>query len=375
MGRMPVVGLLGTPGGLLLAEHDLNEAIEVFGENTGNLMFQYACWTLIQNPRIAFTFRRMPPIGMLRENIDVLCIPAANQLNPAWDLGWWADFIEKLDKPVVIAGLGIQGLVDQEGSITLRPGTERFLHTVANRAVHVGVRGPSTLRLLERYGVKNGVVTGCPSNFINPRVTGSVITERIARLAEIESPRVNYLFGTMEEFARPTEKELFTLCRDHAVRIVYQTNRRFFELIHTGVATGDTAKYLSWERKILAPDMTDEEYVRFILDRGRFYVDVKTWIDEVGRDDLSLGMRIHGAVAAVQGGSLGVCVAFDARTLELARTMGYPYVLTEDLKRMTSLRELPSAIEFSESEFTSIRTELRQSLKLAMEHHGVLTTL
>lgn len=375
MSRLPVVGVLGTPGGLLLAAHDIDEAIDVLGENTGNMMFQYACWKLLRNPKVDFNFRQLPDIDWLRRNIDVLLIPAANQLNPNWDLGWWADFLEKLDKPVIVVGLGAQSKMEEEGSIALQPGTVRYLHVLARRANVIGVRGASTLQVLRQHGVQNGVITGCPSNFINPEVDAAAIAGKIEQLGTREAPTVNHLFGTMEDYAREPERRMTALCRQEDARIVYQTNRHIFHLLARGAASEEARKYFAWERAVLSPDLSLDDYIARIAARGRFFVNAMTWLDEVGRDDLSVGMRIHGAVAAIQGNSLGVCVAFDSRTLELVQTMGYPYVLADDLQKIERIRELPSVIQFSADGFEEARRTLRGSLKLAMEQFGVETTL
>jgi hypothetical protein len=83
------------------------------------------------------------------------------------------------------------------------------------------------------------------------------------------------------------------------------------------------------------------------------------WIDDAGRVDLSFGMRIHGAVAAIQGGALGLCIPFDSRTLELVTTMGYPFVRSEALQQGETIGSLLSKIEFNPSDFDQKRLALR----------------
>lgn len=374
MNRLARVGVIGTPGGLLLAEHKLEEALEVLGMNSGNMMFQYALWKIVKNPKIDFTFARLPDINYLKEAIDVLCIPAANQLSPEWDIGWWADFIEQLDRPVVIAGLGLQSLLEEDINITLQAGTHRFLKVVAERAVHVGVRGETTLRFLQKEGITNGIVTGCPSNFINVNVSGASINDKIVSLAnknDISSVRI---VGTLEPHTRSTELRLINLLNSTNNNLVFQTNIFAFEVINGNIISDDAMKYFNWERRILSPHSSDEEYINMVKS-GKFYVDVKTWIDEAGRFDLNIGQRIHGAIAAIQGHGLGICVAFDSRTLELASTMGYPYVMANELDRISRVQDLPAIVHFSAEAFDRKRAELRASLKLCLEQHGVVTHL
>lgn len=370
--------MFGNPGGLLLAETTVSDAINKLGGNTGNAMFQYACWKLIRNPIVSFQVDRID-YAYLRQAIDVLLIPAANQLNPHWDLTPWADLVERLDKPVVIVGLGAQAEIDKISDVVLKPGTARFVKVIGERAKFIGVRGESTQKVLDRCGVHNSVITGCPSNFINGTVTGSAIGEQLSvvkdRIAQDQSLRINYLFGTMEEFSRPCEKALYGLLRERAHRVIYQTNLGLLEYAHSGTVDEASKQYIDWEARVVAPGKPVDEHYEFIRNRGKFYVDAKSWIDEVGRDDLSIGMRIHGAVAAVQGGSLGVCVAFDARTLELATTMGYPYVDARGIPEKEGLRDVMDAVQFSADQFDERRLQLRSALKMALEQEGIITTL
>jgi hypothetical protein len=66
-------------------------------------------------------------------------------------------------------------------------------------------------------------------------------------------------------------------------------------------------------------------------------------------------MRIHGAVAAIMGGTAGVCVAFDSRTLELAKTMGVPYVRHDEVEGATSMDSILRNVRFNADYFDSMQ--------------------
>jgi hypothetical protein len=373
--RLPVVGIMGTPGGILRSEFGPSVAMDHVGLNTGNLMFQYACSRHIQNPRVHFLLNGETDLDALREQIDVLVIPAANQLNPAWDMSPWASMIEKLDKPVVVAGLGAQARISEAHRVELQPGTVRFLDLLRERANAVGVRGRTTMAVLEKYRVPSGVVTGCPSNFINRDLGGVRIQEQLDNLRRHGARRVNFLYGTLEDYTRDVERVLFGLAGENGGRLIRQTDLRMLKWILDGVEPADVGSYLNWEARTVAPQLTVDEYKRKLRHRGKYYFDARAWIDDVALDDVSVGMRIHGAVAAIQGGSLGICVAFDSRTLELAETMGYPYVRADQAVLASSLRELGDMVEFTPQNFDRKRAELRRSLKIALEQFGVVTDL
>lgn len=373
MKKLPVVGILGTNGSVLLSELGNEAAMEEVGKNTGNLLFQYSSSKNILNPKLNFSNSNVR-FDILKNNIDVLVIPAANQLNPKWDLSWWATIIEKLDKPVVIAGLGAQAKIGEISSIRLPEGTVRFLHLLKERAVYVGMRGQGALQVADKYGLHNAIVSGCPSNFINPVITGASIQSRLDKLATKKSLIVNRLVGTLEEYTREAERALFGLLSENMGRYIYQTNISDLNFISSHENEEDL-NFIDWEANIIAPGLERAEYKRKLKHRGQYFFSAPAWIDEAGKADLNIGMRIHGAVAAIQGGGLGVCVAFDARTLELAETMGYPYVMAADVVAAKNLAELLRRVRFDPDLFDKKRNELRVSMKLCFEQFGVETAI
>lgn len=370
MPSSPIVGFLGNSDGMVDPALDFRCSLEAVGENTGNLMFQHACWNLIDNPKVQFRLGIDLDLDEFRDKIDVLFIPAANQLNPDWDLESWASLIEYIDKPVIIAGLGAQAKIGEVSSIDLQPGTRRFVDVVANRAPWIGVRGEDTARLLSRLGVKNAVVTGCPSNFINDKVTGRSIARRLAKLARVGIFRANYVFGTMEDFARKPEADLFRLWRDRPGHLVYQTGAAL-RYLGSGALDEDTAGELDWQNRCLQTGFTGDEYLDCIRERGIYFDAASKWMAFSSQADLTFGMRIHGAVAAIQGGSVGVCVVFDSRTLELVETMAYPHLMAEAVSELSSLEDLVNRVEFSAERFDQKRWELGHNLRTTIEHHGV----
>ena len=268
--------------------------------------------------------------------------------------------------------MGGQAKINELQNAKLQKGTLRYLDILKERAIEIGVRGEDTLTLLDKLGIHNAVVTGCLSNFINCSLKGSNIQKLIDDFKYKEYPKVNFLAGTLEEYTRDTEKALFELTTQHHGQIIYQTNVKILSFL-LGEEEDEVSKYINWEANLIGPKFEVREYRRKIFHRGVFYFSAPGWIDKMSFSDLSIGMRIHGSVAVIQGGSLGVCVAFDSRTLELVKTMGYPYILSDDVKKINNLRELDQFIEFSALNFDVLREKLRAKLKLTIEQHGVVS--
>ncbi|WP_175836414.1 polysaccharide pyruvyl transferase family protein [Burkholderia anthina] len=350
------VAIFGTNGGTLLAPN-LVRGLNDIGENVGNSLFQYALSRKISNPKIFVSPHRVKP-AEVRERADVLVIPAANQINPAWDLGGWADFIEACDLPVVCIGLGAQSGKNETEIKNLKPGTIRFAKVLSERCNTIGVRGRFTANVLEELGIKNVVITGCPSQTINPDVSGKNIQNLLNSYSETDDPKIAHVFGTMEPETRSAEKVLSQLINPYDHITVYQTDKKILNLIHSRkFLQEDDRVFFEWLRASLHPSLKLDEYIEYIVNNGRFFSDARTWIDSMTRFDLVIGMRIHGAVAAIQSGKLGVCVAFDSRTLELAATMGYPHVLVEDVETAESLPEILEKVVFDAARFDHLKVK------------------
>ena len=62
-------------------------------------------------------------------------------------------------------------------------------------------------------------------------------------------------------------------------------------------------------------------------------------------------MRIHAAIAANLGGSLGLCVCFDSRTEELVDTMGLPKLDVRNLENKQNIVQLVNSVSFDPDKF------------------------
>ncbi len=372
MSALPTVAFMGTNGGISFAADGFEKAHNRIGHNLGNMMFQFAMWRLIDNPKVQVSPHSEP--SFVRDNCDILVIPAANQVHPAWDLGSWADFVESVDLPTVCIGLGAQTAIDGPASLDLKPGTVRYLRSVADRTRQIGVRGPFTGSVLAAIGVDNTTVTGCPSQTIHPAVDGREIEAGFQRLIDLEeSACIGYALGTLEPTARDTEHRLMSWIQHFRHEIILQTDYRLLRTVVAHSASDEDREYIEWVGQVLRPETTGE-FTEHLIKYGRLFSDARTWIDAMVAFDLVVGMRIHGAVAAIQAGQPGLCVAFDSRTLELAHTMGYPYVRSADVLSSANLRELVERRVFDAGRFNHLKQIHTERICTLLETAGCTVT-
>lgn len=369
-GRLPVVGILGTNGTVSRTVATASGALGLAGANTGNLIYHFGAELNLRGPRLYLSLAGGVDWAQVRRSIDVLHIPAANQLNPEFDITELARIVDFLDKPVFIAGLGMQcELSESDADVVLQPGALQFLAVLQRLAPGIGVRGEATRRLLERHGVGHAVVTGCPSNFINPNISGATIQQALDRVRALPSPTIDFFPGTLSNHRR-TEAKLRQLTDDFACRYVLQTNPDLFNFV-SGAIEQSALAYLRWERLALGAGVSEQVYNQNYAERGTYYFSAPAWIDSVAQRDLGIGMRMHGVVATIQGGAAGVCVVSDGRIRELVHTMGYPHVSLDDVERADSLQALLEQVVFSPGEFDIKRQAAFQTYRQLADACGV----
>ncbi|MGQ3674753.1 polysaccharide pyruvyl transferase family protein [Xanthobacter sp. TB0139] len=349
----PTIAVLGTNGGTSFAAYGFDGALARIGMNTGNSLFQFALWNLIANPKLAFDTN--VSADRIKNEAQHILIPAANQVNAAWDMSWLADLLDRCDLPVTCIGLGAQAEIGGDPRLDLKPGTIRYIKILSEKTSLIGLRGPFTQQVLEHFGVFNTIVTGCPSQTINPRLTGAQIQSQLDAAKEMGSPTVGYVLGTLESSTRQAERILAQKIGAFRHQLILQTDPRLLRVIYDQNVIPDIMSYFNWVRSVMRPDLNQDKFDEYFMEHAVFYSDARTWIDSMRRYDLVIGMRIHGAIAAIQSGKLGVCVAFDSRTKELAETMGYPYLPVDCISKHHSLNEILSNVIFDANKFDSAR--------------------
>lgn len=366
---VPTVAIFGTNGGTSFSTYGFDKGLQRIGMNTGNAIFQFALWKLVANPK--YTVEPGVTAQTVRDNAQQILIPAANQVNAAWDMTWLANMLEACDLPVACIGLGAQAGVDSGTKIELKPGTIRYLHVLSERTSRIGVRGVFTQEVLAHYGVTNTVVTGCPSQTINPSIKGANIQTQLDRAKEMDRPNVAYVLGTLEEEAREAERLLAQQIKNFDHSLILQTDPRLLRIIFDRAVAADDVSYVNWAKGVFRPDLSYDEFVAYFLKNATFYSDARTWIDSMRRHDLVIGMRIHGAVTAIQAGKLGICIAFDSRTKELAETMGYPYLPVDKIIPDTSISQMLDSVIFDADNFDRLRQRNSDTVRSILTENGM----
>jgi hypothetical protein len=356
------IAIIGTPGSVPASyRKDTAAAFAVVGHNTGNLAFQHAVWSLLDDEKICMPFEFKPE--ELREKARLVCVPAANFLYSGFDLGGLADRLEATGLPLMVLGLGAQAMRDIS-EVKLQPGTLRLLHLFAERCARIVVRGRHTGAVLEKHGVSNFEVLGCPSNFINPDAKlGAGILERWRGGSR---ELIGYA-PTFYSYNAAFEGALHAAIGPALAEIVAQDPVNAVALAR-GDRTEATAAWLEGKAGYLSALPQAERARAIALLRTYFCADA--WMESYRRLDAVLGTRIHGVNLAWQSGRAAMIISYDLRTAELAETMGIPLAQARELDATRPMPVMEEAVERCAAAYDARRQGLATRFAAALEAHG-----
>ncbi len=309
------LNIIGTSG-VIFDQHKKNsgDLFKTAGNNTGNLIFQYAVNSILTGTKKFYNWEFNPQ--RLNEVGGVIVIPCANFAHPNFDLGGWADKLEKTKLPIVPIGLGAQ-IFDDPRELRLKPGTLRFLKIISERANKVWVRGFKTSEALSNLGISNTIPIGCPSNFINTDVNLGI---KIAKKLKLAKNTV-VLCPSFYDRNSEVELEIFSQYKNNIRSVIIQEPLSFIRRVREGKESAEDSNF--HEENGFLKNLTNDELNLFDRTKTVFF-NADAWLEYLKPSDFCIGTRIHGIMAAWQAGVPSIVNAFDERIGELAEIMCIP---------------------------------------------------
>ncbi|MFC3202528.1 polysaccharide pyruvyl transferase family protein [Alteromonas oceani] len=313
-------------------------ALELSGNNFGNMLFTYAAHRQIDKSENV-GFRNLDKA--IDNNISKLLVPAANWINLKQDWGWLAEEIEQSKLPCVAVGLGAQ-LESLEEVSQVPEGTKRLLEVIAERSSALAVRGEFTAEVINKLGVKNVEVLGCPSLFSFgklPKLRPQASNQRI-RIG-VGPTRYHLHKGNLKD----KQQMLYRFAIREASSIYYQSEAYEIKLL--------SREDLSENEHQLAMSYYGFSnfsfFERALMEKGKYHTNLNSWLVDVAKDDVYVGTRIHGAIAATLAGTPPLLITHDKRTEELAESMCVPSINIMDfeLNSLFQIEEIISTLDFA----------------------------
>lgn len=262
---------------------NLSEKLSDLGENTGNLVFWYALERLFQPLPISYD-----NTDRLKECEKVI-ITDLIWIRENSDFNYLESLVDKYLVPFIPISIGLQSSM-YNINFRLSNNTVRLLRKLEERAL-LGVRGEYTAEILNKYGVKNIAVIGCPSMYYwkNERL-------KIVGGEKLEKSSSNFrsFYGKLSV----SEKHFLSYCAKYNMQFIEQTKWNFApELVNDPAYYAYVQDWLS--KNAVLPTSFEE------------------WRSALEGITFSIGGRFHGNVIALWNGIRSLFLTVDSRTKEL----------------------------------------------------------
>lgn len=317
---------------------DSSELMAVSGANIGNLAFRHALRSILLNVDDYRPVRYLSYVEAAnRGEVDRTIVSCANWLgtseqDEAANLNRARAF-EAVDVPTVCFGLGVQAPASS-GVPELGPNTRRLAKVLSERAELLSVRDEMTRRALDQIGISNVVVTGCPSNFINPDPELGITIIEKARMLREDGLGWKDIRSALSEFSGGHTRsalvlrESLRLMAEAPAFLVVQSPMLLPFLL--GESREPPRVYIG--NNPYRPDQN--RLRRLLLSSTLHFSSIGSWMDFARTCDVSFGMRIHGTMIPLQAGVPAVLVSHDSRTTGLAEHMGIPQISADDFDQV-----------------------------------------
>lgn len=321
------------------------ERFEIIGYNTGNLLIGNGLYRELQYAKWGGGAISNPP-EYIREKFDRIVLPSANYLHRHFDLSAWARFVESVDLPCLMVGLGAQA-PDKKTVLTDIPkGTIQFIRAVAERSESIGVRGHYTAEMLKKLGINNIDTIGCPSFYTNLSrpldVTKKAFRDVKKIVATGSSNVIPHSYNPT--LAGQVERKLFRMADIENFPYVLQSELP--EILYLEKADANRKLALKQSAKALGYASVDA-YAATIRRIGKIFFDVQEWFNWIGKQEFVIGTRLHGSVAALLQGVPALIICHDMRTKEMCELMRFPHISLSDAEDL-SLEDMYEQAAFRE---------------------------
>lgn len=308
---------------------------DLYGGNTGNLLFFQASQQYLLNSGIDFDYHNPNmTIDEINEKYRCIILPTANLLSANKKMRQrmrsYTELFSQSKIPVFILGIGAQA-PDYEALPdlyqTIKNDASAFIKSVYETGGQFSLRGYFTEELFKKLGFRQAVVTGCPSLYQQGRDL-QVPTNKVD-ISEFK-PLIN---GTVGYLSTPEVRRFFKdyqqsqyLDQDQFLDILY---KEFPLKINDTIMAKLLKKYSATGLKLITEN------------RLNLFADLPVWKKYIKDNNFNFafGQRIHGNIISVLSNVPAVVHQHDSRTRELAEFFEIPTISSIGNKSLYEIYE------------------------------------
>lgn len=329
-----------------------HQLLNATGNNTGNLFIGYSVHKQLEYDKKKSTTLPVKAevsamdLEAIGSDYDCIVVSASNFVNSYADWSLYADLLERTNLPCVVIGLGSQIDIDYSTNIKLKDGTFRFLKILSERSHSIGVRGQFTAEYLQKIGIRNVEVIGCPSFFYNMNPSLKVTKKVFSKITKIAFNSDPTIYNSKENY--PKLKDFYETMFEYNSRYIVQNEislaimARKNRVEITDDVVKEALNFFSWNKN-------DLKYLNFIKQNIDIFFGIPEWESWIKSFDFSIGPRFHGNMIALQNDVPALILVHDGRTRELCEFLKLPHVFLRDLGTI-NIEKLYESLDLGEME-------------------------
>lgn len=251
---------------------------------------------------------------------------------------------ESLKVPIIPLGVGIQtGFSNTD--FKLNKSVQYTLELLQERAV-LGVRGENTAHILEKHGIKNFEIIGCPSVYYNGSLGYNI------KKKNLRNEKVACNFRSFWGSMNANEKRFLSYCVTKKCSFIEQTPIRFD----------------------LSSCNYDVEYYNYVSQwykaNENIFFSVAAWKKYMRNYEFCMGARFHGNVVAIWENVPALFLTIDARTQEMVDYFKFPYIKLDEFDWEKPLGYYYDLADYSE--FDKIYQKRYKNYVNFLERNGII---
>ena len=301
------------------------------------------CWngiSSILSPEPIMNWFMTNPGGFEPNDFDAYIINNLSAIKENQDLTFLDKVLKKIgDKLLLPITIGLSGS-SMTSDFSFTPESLKTLSAIAERCNSIGVNGEYTAEILNKAGIKNIRVVGCPSLYVDMKVSS---------LVNNDSAAVKKLSASFRPFGTKLTKEeedLLIYFAANKFRLVETSKDGIEEKLTSGAAVFDKIKGLEASKSI--------------------FFDVPSWKTYLTGYDFAMGTNFQSNVMAIRAGVRALFINYETGGAELCKFFELPSIelsqfdsgkTVMDYYRMADYSKFRKALSKNYAEFKAFLEE------------------
>lgn len=286
-----------------------HERIVNLGNNTGNLIFSHA---LQKNMHVdVMSFDNFIKNDLEKSIVDAVLLTDLIWITENTNFDYLIRQMECIDKPFIPMSVGIQNSLSNI-NYNLNDSVKRALSMLQERAI-IGVRGEISADILEKNGIRNIQIIGCPSMYYWSHPNFKMIKK------DIIPKKVLYNFRTFYGSLSKDEAHFLTYCVNRNYDFIEQTE---FELTDNMCPSKEYFDYTATKLK----------------KKMNIFFSADDWKKFASQFEFSIGARFHGNVVSLWNGIPALFIVIDSRMKEMLEYFKLPHIKMADFDDTKDIR-------------------------------------